>query len=171
MFKANDMVVDITMGIVFLIGAFYGFLMFFDPSFTMTRYATGAEYDVGTITVFTIWLGMFNLGFIAGIIYMGYRGLDRAFFAYAIPLFILNLIWQVPIAQDSGNYVGIVMVSVSLAALLIARSRSGFGSPFSIPKADQMWGVSDNPTKVFLWLGLIGQSLNIIIFAVDPGNL
>ena len=112
MFKANDMVVDITMGIVFLIGAFYGFLMFFDPSFTMTRYATGAEYDVGTITVFTIWLGMFNLGFIAGIIYMGYRGLDRAFFAYAIPLFILNLIWQVPIAQDSGNYVGIVMVSV-----------------------------------------------------------
>ena len=171
MFKANDMVVDITMGIVFLIGAFYGFLMFFDPSFTMTRYSTGAEYDEGTITIFTIWLGMFNLGFIAGIMYMGYRGLDRAFFAYAVPLFILNLIWQIPIAQDSGNYVGIVMVSVSLAALLIARSRSGFGNPFSIPKADQMWGVSDNPTKVFLWLGLIGQSLNSIIFAVDPGNL
>ena len=77
MFKANDMVVDITMGIVFLIGAFYGFLMFFDPSFTMTRYSTGAEYDEGTITIFTIWLGMFNLGFIAGIMYMGYRGLDR----------------------------------------------------------------------------------------------
>tara|TARA_B100001094_G_scaffold312134_1_gene348505 strand:- start:772 stop:1581 length:810 start_codon:yes stop_codon:yes gene_type:complete len=171
MFKTDDKIIEICMAISFLIVTMYGVMMFFDPNYILSRYDSGTNPDEYTMLVFITWFGMFNLGAAAGIIYMGYKGLDRAYFAYVIPLLVLLIYWNLSPAEQSGNYTGVTLLSINLIALLIARYRSGFGNPFNMPKADQMWGVSDGITKGLLWLALIGQSANVLIYIVDPGNL
>ena len=83
-----------------------------------------------------------NFGAVAGIVYMGYKGLDRAYFTYAIPLAILFIIWgvmgQVSLPEADQNWTAVVMFVVNLVALVIARIR-GLG-PLNFDKAANMWG-------------------------------
>lgn len=170
MFKTNDRVVDICMGISFFIAFMYGAIMMFDSTFLIDRYDNpSSNPDTQTISIFMFWLGAANIGAAFGVIYMGYKGLDRAYFAYAVPLLFFFIIWNIAPAQASGNYTGIVLLSISLVALIVARSRSGFPSnPFDIPKADKYFGTDDMITKVLLFLGLIGQGFNVIYYFVRP---
>ena len=62
-----------------------------------------------TTEFFLNWFGAVNFVAYVGILYMGFKGLDRAFFAYALPVVLLQLIWVVMSLQLSGgeNYTGL----------------------------------------------------------------
>ena len=59
---------------------------------------------------------------------MGFKGLDRAFFAYAILSILLQLIWVAMSLQLSGgeNYTGLYAWIILFVLLAIARFRAGY---------------------------------------------
>ena len=173
MFKTNDRVVDIAMGVSLFIAFMYAAMMIFDPDVLLMRYDDpSSNPDMDTLKVFLFWLGVANAGMITGIIYMGYKGMDRAFFAFAVPFLIFSIYWNITPAQNSGNFAGIILVSLGLLGLIIARARSGLPrNPFDIPKADSYFGTNDMVTKVLLFLGLIMNAFNVVIYFIRPEGL
>ena len=171
MFKTDDKLVQACLGISYAILFLYGIINFFNPDYIIDRYSS--LDDSFTIRWFLGWYGIMNFGAVAGIVYMGYKGLDRAYFTYAIPLAILFIIWgvmgQTSLPEADQNWTAVVMFVVNLVALVIARIR-GLG-PLNFDKAANMWGTSDKTCQVVLWLALIGQIGYIIAYIVSPGQL
>ena len=101
---------------------------------------------------------------------MGFKGLDRGFFAYALPVVLLQLIWVVMSIQISGseNYTGLYAWIILFALLIISRIRAGF--PFTFESAGSAFGVTDKVTQYILYLGIILAVINIISYFVDPGG-
>ena len=171
MFKTDDKLVQACLGISYAILFLYGIINFFNPDYIIDRYSSlDNSY---TIRWFLGWYGIMNFGAVAGIVYMGYKGLDRGYFTYAIPLAILFIIWgvmgQVSLPEADQNWTAVVMFVVNLVALVIARIR-GLG-PLNFDKAANMWGTSDKTCQVVLWLALIGQIGYIIVYIISPGQL
>jgi hypothetical protein len=113
---------------------------------------------------------MMNFGAVAGLIYMGYKGLDRAYFAYGIPLSLLFVYWgysgQSSLPADQQNYTATFMLAINFVALLIARIK-GMGA-FNIDKAETMWGTDDKLVQVILWAALVGQAVFVIQYLINP---
>ena len=144
-------------------------MMAFNTGAFLDRYPT-FDNDA-TNRFFVVWFGLNNIMFLAGIYYMGYKGLDKGYFVFLIPASILNIVWIVMSHQATGgeNYTGLTMVSIGLLLTLIARYRSGM--PFSWQKADTAWGTSDGLAKAGLYGLLILQVLVVIGYFVDPNSL
>jgi hypothetical protein len=115
---------------------------------------------------------MMNFGAVAGLIYMGYKGLDRAYFAYAIPLSLLFVWWgysgQASLEADEQRWTATILFAVNFLALVIARVK-GMGA-FNIDKADSAWGTDDKIVQVVLYLAIIGQVVFIIQYFVNPAG-
>ena len=124
-FKTDDKLVQACLGISYAILALYGIINFFNPEYIISQYPSLEDND--TNKWFLGWYGMMNFGAVAGIIYMGYKGLERGYFAYAIPLSILFVIWsvmgQMSLPADQQMWSGTVIFSINLIAVLIARFR------------------------------------------------
>ncbi len=89
---------------------------------------------------------MMNFGAVAGLIYMGYKGL-RSRLTLPMP-FLLSaffVIWtyigQASLPEDQQNWTAMGLFVINFSALLIARIR-GLGS-LNFTKAVNMWGTSD----------------------------
>jgi hypothetical protein len=172
MFKTDDRLVQICLGICYFIAAMYAMINFFNPDYLIDRYGTLDATD--TNRFFLGWYGMMNFGFVAGLIYMGYKGLDRAFFTYAVPLAILFLIWgvsgQMAADESDQNYTAVGFFVIQLIAIIIARARA-FGMNFDFTKADNMWGTSDKLCQTILWLGLATQAFFVVGYFINPSQL
>ena len=171
MFKTDDKLVQTCLGISYAILFLYGIINFFNPAYIIDQYQS--LEDTYTIRWFLGWYGIMNFGAVAGLVYMGYKGLDRAYFAYAIPLAILFIIWgvmgQMALPEAEQNWTAVGMFAVNFLALLIARIR-GLG-PLNFDRASNMWGTNDKVCQVVLWLALIGQIAYIIAYIVSPSQL
>ena len=169
MFKTDDRVIQICLFLTGLIFMLYAGMMAFNTGAFLDRYPT-FDNDA-TNRFFVVWFGLNNIMFLAGIYYMGYKGLDKGYFVFLIPASILNIVWIVMSHQATGgeNYTGLTMVSIGLLLTLIARYRSGM--PFSWQKADTAWGTSDGLAKAGLYGLLILQVLVVIGYFVDPNSL
>tara|TARA_B110000438_G_C15655530_1_gene581484 strand:+ start:135 stop:941 length:807 start_codon:yes stop_codon:yes gene_type:complete len=170
MFKTDDKVIQVCLAISYAILAMYAMINFFNPDYIINQYDSLASND--TNKFFLGWYGMMNFGAVAGLIYMGYKGLDRAYFAYAIPLAAFFIIWgymgQSGLPEDQQNWTAVGLFVINLAALLIARFR-GFPG-FDFTKAENMWGTSDKLCQTILWIGLIGQAAFVVQYIVAPGS-
>jgi len=170
MFKTDDKVVQICLAISYTILAMYAFINFFNPAYIIDQYPSLESND--TTIFFLIWYGMMNFGAVAGIIYMGYKGLDRAYFAYAIPLSLLFVWWgysgQASLEADEQRWAATILFAVNFLALVIARVK-GMGA-FNIDKADSAWGTDDKIVQVVLYLAIIGQVVFIIQYFVNPAG-
>ena len=169
MFKTDDRVIQICLFLTGLIFMLYAGMMAFNTGAFLDRYPT-FDNDA-TNRFFVVWFGLNNIMFLAGIYYMGYKGLDKGYFVFLIPASILNIVWIVMSHQATGgeNYTGLTMVSIGLLLTLIARYRSGM--PFSWQKTDTAWGTSDGLAKAGLYGLLILQVLVVIGYFVDPNSL
>ena len=74
MFKTDDRLVQICLGICYFIAAMYAMINFFNPDYLIDRYGTLDATD--TNRFFLGWYGMMNFGFVAGLIYMGYKAVS-----------------------------------------------------------------------------------------------
>ena len=170
MFKTDDKVVQISLAVSYAIMAMYAIINFFNPAYIIDQYASLEAND--TNVFFLSWFGMMNFGAVAGLIYMGYKGLDRAYFAYGIPLSALFGYWgyagQSVLPADQQNYTAAVLLGVNFIALLVARIK-GMGA-FNIDKATNLWGTDDKIVQGLLWLGLVGQVLFIIQYIINPAG-
>ena len=170
MFKTDDKLVQISLAVSYAIMAMYAMINFFNPDYIISNYASLEPNN--TNVFFLIWFGMMNFGAVAGLIYMGYKGLDRGYFAYAIPLSLLFVYWgysgQSSLPADQQNYTATVMLGINFIALLIARIR-GMGA-FNIEKASVMWGTEDKLVQAILWVALIGQAVFVIQYVINPGS-
>ena len=105
MFKTDDKLIQICLAISYAILALYGIINYFNPEYIISQYSSLESND--TNRFFLGWYGMMNFGAVAGLIYMGYKGLDRAYFTYAIPLAALFVIWtymgQASLPEDQQN--------------------------------------------------------------------
>ena len=83
--------------------------MMFNTEFMIGRYSTFE--DTQTTVFFLNWFGAVNFVAYVGILYMGFKGLDRGFFVYAIPLVALQLIWIVMGNSQTGeeNLTGLIV--------------------------------------------------------------
>tara|TARA_B110000014_G_C19966937_1_gene500517 strand:+ start:76 stop:882 length:807 start_codon:yes stop_codon:yes gene_type:complete len=171
MFKTDDKLVQACLGISYAILALYGIINFFNPEYIISQYPSLEDND--TNKWFLGWYGMMNFGAVAGIIYMGYKGLERGYFAYAIPLSILFVIWsvmgQMSLPADQQMWSGTVIFSINLIAVLIARFR-GLG-PLNFDKAESRWGTNDKVCQTILWLALAAQSFFIIAYIINPAQI
>ena len=112
MFKTDDTIIKICMFLAGLIFFLYGTVMMFNYDFMIDRYPTFE--DNLTTEFFLNWFGAVNFVAYVGILYMGFKGLDRAFFVYALPVVLLQLIWVAMSLQQSGgdNYTGLYALSL-----------------------------------------------------------
>ena len=120
MFKTDDRVIQICLFLTGLIFMLYAGMMAFNTGAFLDRYPT-FDNDA-TNRFFVVWFGLNNIMFLAGIYYMGYKGLDKGYFVFLIPASILNIVWIVMSHQATGgeNYTGLTMVSIGLLLTLIA---------------------------------------------------
>ena len=153
MFKTDDKLIQICLAVSYAILALYGIINYFNPEYIINQYNSLESND--TNRFFLGWYGMMNLGAVAGLIYMGYKGLDRAYFAYAIPLAALFTIWaymgQSALPEDQQNWTAMGLFVVNLVVLLIARIRGLGGLDFT--KAVNMWGTSDKLCQIIFTIG------------------
>lgn len=172
MFKTDDRLIQICLGICYFIAAMYAMINFFNPDYLINRYGSLEATD--TNRWFLGWYGMMNFGFVAGLIYMGYKGLDRAFFTYAVPLAILFLIWgiggQMSVPENEQNWTAVGFFVIQLVAIVIARARA-FGMNVDFTKAENMWGTNDKLCQTILWLGLIMQAFFVVGYFINPDQL
>ena len=96
----------------------YGAVMMFNTDFMMDRYPTFDNNQ--TTDFFLTWFGAVTL-FLCRHYYMGFKGLDRGFFAYAIPVVLLQVIWIIMSNAQTGeeNITGLVVWIIGLLALLV----------------------------------------------------
>ena len=134
MFKTDDKVVQICLAISYTILALYAFINFFNPAYIIDQYPSLESND--TTIFFLIWYGMMNFGAVAGLVYMGYKGLDRAYFAYAIPLSLLFVWWgysgQASLEADEQRWAATILFAVNFLALVIARVLGSIISGFAL---------------------------------------
>tara|TARA_B100001057_G_scaffold136381_1_gene136012 strand:+ start:372 stop:1211 length:840 start_codon:yes stop_codon:yes gene_type:complete len=170
MFKTDDKLIQISLAVSYAILALYGIINYFNPDYIISQYSSLVSND--TNRFFLGWYGMMNFGAVAGLIYMGYKGLDRAYFTYAIPLSILFIIWtylgQASLPEAEQNWTAMGLFVINALALIIARVR-GLGA-IDFTKADNMWGTSDKLCQAILWLGLIGQVFFVLQYIFAPGS-
>ena len=168
MFKTDDTIIKICMFLAGLIFFLYGTVMMFNYDFMIDRYPTFE--DNLTTEFFLNWFGAVNFVAYVGILYMGFKGLDRGFFAYAIPVVLLQLIWVFMSLQQSGgdNYTGLYAWIFLSALLIISRIRAGF--PFTYESAGNAFGVTDKVTQYMLYVAIILVVFNIASYFVDPGG-
>ena len=123
MFKTDDKLIQICLAVSYAILALYAIINYFNPEYIISQYSSLESND--TNRFFLGWYGMMNFGAVAGLIYMGYKGLDRAYFTYAIPLAALFVIWtymgQASLPEDQQNFTAMGLFVINLVALLIAR--------------------------------------------------
>ena len=168
MFKTDDTIIKICMFLAGLIFFLYGTVMMFNYDFMIDRYPTFE--DNLTTEFFLNWFGAVNFVAYVGILYMGFKGLDRAFFVYALPVVLLQLIWVAMSLQQSGgdNYTGLYAWIILFALLIIARLRSGFS--YTYESAGSAFGVSDKVTQYMGYLAIAITVFNIVFYFVDPGG-
>jgi hypothetical protein len=168
MFKTDDTIIKVCMFLAGLIFFLYGTVMMFNYDFMIDRYPTFE--DNLTTEFFLNWFGAVNFVAYVGILYMGFKGLDRGFFAYAIPVVLLQLIWVFMSLQQSGgdNYTGLYAWIILSALLIISRIRAGF--PFTYESAGNAFGVTDKVTQYMLYVAIILVVFNIASYFVDPGG-
>ena len=171
MFKTDDKLVQACLGISYAILLLYGIINFFNPDFIIDRYATLDNTD--TNKWFLGWYGIMNFGAVAGIVYMGYKGLERGYIAYAMPLSVLFVIWgvmgQMAVPAEDQNWTAVIMFLVNAVAIFIARFR-GLG-PLNFDRADNFWGTNDKVCQTVFWLALAAQSLFIIMYIINPAQI
>ena len=78
MFKTDDKLVQICLAVSYAILALYGMINYFNPEYIINNYASLESND--TNRFFLGWYGMMNFGAVAGLIYMGYKGLGSSIF-------------------------------------------------------------------------------------------
>ena len=136
--------------------------MMFNYDFMIDRYPTFE--DNLTTEFFLNWFGAINFVAYVGILYMGFKGLDRGFFAYAIPVVLLQLIWVIMSIQLSGseNYTGLYAWIFLSALLIISRIRAGF--PFTYESAGTAFAwrtSSSDPSSAAILQNVAAQPLLI----------
>lgn len=170
MFKTDDKLIQICLAVSYAILALYAIINYFNPEYIISQYSSLESND--TNRFFLGWYGMMNFGAVAGLIYMGYKGLDRAYFTYAIPLAALFVVWtymgQASLPEDQQNFTAMGLFVINLVALLIARVRGLGGLDFT--KAENMWGTSDKLCQAIFTIGLIGQAFFVVQYIVAPGS-
>jgi len=166
MFNTQDNVIRIGMFLIGLILLMYGGMMTFNLEFFFSRYPTiNADQ---TNSFFIIWTGINTLGFLAGVYYMGYKGLQQGFFVFMIPLVVGNIIWIYMALSASGgdNYTGLITQIIALIILIVVRQRAGY--KFSYPKAQMPWGTDDKVSANLLYLGTLLTVIGIVMYFMDP---
>ena len=168
MFKTDDTLVKVCMFLAGLIFFLYGTVMMFNYDFMIDRYPTFE--DNLTTEFFLNWFGAVAFVAYVGILYMGFKGLDRGFFVYALPLVLLQIVWIYMNMQMTGenNMTGMFAWILLFALLVVARLRSGIS--FSYEKAGSPFGVTDKPTQIMGYLAIAISAFNIIGYVVDPGG-
>ena len=165
MFNTQDNFIRIGMFLIGLILLMYGGMMTFNLEFFFSRYPTiNADQ---TNSFFIIWTGINTLGFLAGVYYMGYKGLQQGFFVFMIPL-VGNIIWIYMALSASGgdNYTGLITQIIALIILIVVRQRAGY--KFSYPKAQMPWGTDDKVSANLLYLGTLLTVIGIVMYFMDP---
>ena len=101
---------------------------------------------------------------------MGFKGLDRGFFAYAIPVVLLQVIWIIMSNAQTGeeNITGLVVWIILLALLVISRVRAGM--PFTYDKASSAFGVTDKTSQIMGYIAILISVINIVSYVIDPGG-
>lgn len=168
MFKTDDNVIKACMFISGLIFFVYGCIMMFNYDYMIDRYPTFE--DNLTTEFFLNWFGAVNFVAYVGILYMGFKGLERAFFAYALPVVLLQLIWVAMSLQLSGgeNYTGLYAWIILFVLLAIARFRAGY--PLAIEKAGSPFGVSDKTTQIMGYIAIAAVLFNVVSYFIYPGG-
>ena len=168
MFNTDDRVIQGCMFIAGLIFFVYGAVMMFNTEFMIGRYSTFE--DTQTTVFFLNWFGAVNFVAYVGILYMGFKGLDRGFFVYAIPLVALQLIWIVMGNSQTGeeNLTGLIVWAVLLALLIISRVKAGM--PYTYEKAGSAFGVSDKISQIMGYVAILIAVINIVGYVIDPGG-
>ncbi len=168
MFNTDDKLIQGCMFLAGLIFFVYGAVMMFNTDFMMERYPT---FENNQTTVFFLnWFGAVSFVAYVGILYMGFKGLDRGFFAYAIPVVLLQVIWIIMSNAQTGeeNITGLVVWIILLALLVVSRVKAGM--PFTYDKASSAFGVTDKTSQIMGYIAILISVINIVSYVIDPGG-